>query len=626
MYRITRFIVSLLVLLLTNSMLLAQRPDAPPYALRGDYAVGTRDFVIEDANRPLTATIWYPAQNPDNLPQTTEYRLNILRYENGRALRDSLPFADGAPYPVILFSHGSGGYRFQSTFLTEHLASYGFIVLAVDHPTNTIVDGLNREAFVRNIPANFAYRPQDMLRLIAFAEELNTDGDFAGLLDMNTLAVIGHSFGGYTALMLGGAQLNFDKLDAICETASDLFQNACFVGDFETQISQLWGYNTPPIGAWDSLTDPRIKAVVALAPWNAPIISIDSNTPYPPTLIIAGSADKTTPVERDARQFYAMLPPQTTTYIELENAGHFIFVDKCFAQAIQFGFFSSCSDLVWDMDRAHDLTNHFVTAFLLDTLTGDENAQTIRQQDDFIGVSIQRPFIRADRRTLQIIASAPHDPNAFTQGLVYHNNLFYESAGLYGQSSLREVNPETGEVLRRVDLPPDYFAEGLALVDDRLIQITWRENTAFVYDIDTFEQISTYTYEGEGWGLCYDDDVLYMSDGSDSITIRDPQTFEVIDTFSVTLDGMPVTRINELECPPNEDFIIANVWQTQYAIIINKYTGIVTVVLDGLDLVNRAYENSTQSVDVFNGIAYDSVTNTWYMTGKWWDTMFVVEW
>lgn len=621
-----RFFLRLMFILMIVSLSIipisAQRPDAPTYGVRGEYAVGTRDFLVEDANRPLNVTMWYPAQNPDNLPQETEYRLGILRYENGRALRDALPLADGAPYPVVLFSHGNSGYRFQSTFLTEHLASYGFIVLATDHPTNTIVDALNRETFTQNIPSNFAYRPQDMIRLIEFGDNLNADGDFAGLLDMNSIAVMGHSFGGYTAFMTGGARLDFGKLATICNSTSELLYNACFIGDFEAQISDLWGYDNPPLGAWDSLTDPRIKAVVALAPWNAPVISIDPTTPYPPTLIIAGSGDMTTPVERDARQFYAMLPPETTTYVELDNAGHFIFVDKCFAQAIQFGFFSSCSDLVWDMDRAHDLTNHFVTAFLLDELLDNETARLTRAQDSFPAVTIQRPSLQADRRAITILSTAPHDSNAFTQGLVYHNGLFYESTGLYGQSSLREVNPETGDVLRQVDLPREYFAEGLALVDDRLIQLTWRENVAFVYDINTFEQIDVYTYDGEGWGLCYDDEFLYMSDGSDVITIRDPQTFEIISSFPVTLDGMPVVNLNELECPSGGDFILANVWQTQYAVIISKETGNVETVLDGLDLVNEA----NLGADVFNGSTYDPETDTWYMTGKLWDTMFIVEW
>jgi len=622
-----RFILILLFSLLTFSIS-AQRPDAPTYALRGQYPVGTRDFTIEDETRPLTVTIWYPAQNPDNLPEQTDYRLGILRYDGGRALRDAVPLADGAPYPVIFFSHGSSGYRFQSTFLTEHLASYGFIVIATDHPTNTVVDAINEDLFLNNIPLNFAHRPQDILRTINFADSLNIEGDFAGLLDIDNLAVMGHSFGGYTSFILGGAHLNFDKLNEICSRSTEnpeLLYNACFIADYEAEIAKLWGYDTPPDGEWNSLTDTRIKAVVALAPWNAPIVSISPTVPYPPTLIIAGSADSVTPIGRDALGYYAMLSPQRTSFIQFDNADHYIFVDKCFEQAIQFGFFDSCSDDVWDMERAHDLINHFVTSFLIGELKGDTNAQSVISEANFTGITIQ-PAHTTPVQMLNIIATAPHASNAYTQGLVYHNGLFYESTGIYGQSSLREVHPETGEVLRQVNLPSEYFAEGLALVDDRLIQITWRENVALVYDINTFEQIDTYAYEGEGWGLCYDNELLYMSDGSEVITIRDPQTFEVITTFPITLDGTPVTRLNELECPPNEDFIIANVWQTQYLVKIDKTTGKVQAVLDGANLLNYFDGNFANTDAVLNGSAYDSETNTWYMTGKLWDTMFVVEW
>ncbi|MDZ4670761.1 MAG: glutaminyl-peptide cyclotransferase [Phototrophicales bacterium] len=623
---LTRFSVIVMMLWMSVSIS-AQRPDAPAYAQRGEYAVGTRDFTLEDDTRPLTVTIWYPAQNPDNLPQETSYTLSILRYP-GRALRDVLPLADGAPYPVVIFSHGSSGYRFQSTFLTEHLASHGFIVISADHPTNTVADALNRERFLQNIPANFAYRPQDVMRQIDFVDSMNADGDFSGLLNMDALAVMGHSFGGYTALMAGGAQLNFDKLATICTTTDnlDLFGNTCFIGDYESQIAELWGYDTPPNGAWDTLTDPRIQAVVALAPWNAPIISIDPSTPYPATLIIVGSADSTTPPERDAQQFYAMLPQDTTSYIEFANAGHYIFVDSCNDQAVQFGFFDSCSDDVWDMGRVHDLTNHFVTAFLLDTLKGDTTAYATALSDDFAGVTIQSPQQPTSTRPVTILSTAPHAPDAYTQGLVYHNGLFYESTGLNGQSSLREVDPQTGDVLRQVNLSAEYFAEGLALVDNRLIQITWRSNIAFVYNIETFEQIDTYAYEGEGWGLCYDDEFLYMSDGSEVITIRDPQTFDVIGTFSVTQDGLPVDNLNELECPAGDNFIVANVWQTPYLVLIDKATGMVNTRLDGTTLVNYFEEGFTNSDAVLNGSAYDPLTDTWYMTGKLWDTMFIVEW
>ncbi|HEX2905209.1 MAG TPA: glutaminyl-peptide cyclotransferase, partial [Phototrophicaceae bacterium] len=144
---------------------------------------------------------------------------------------------------------------------------------------------------------------------------------------------------------------------------------------------------------------------------------------------------------------------------------------------------------------------------------------------------------RPELLTAEIIATYPHDTDSYTQGLVLHDGLFYESTGMYGESDLRKVEPETGEVLQQADLTDKYFGEGLVLVDDRLIQITWKEDTAFVYDLETFEPVQEFEYTGEGWGLCYDDTHLYMSDGSETLAVRDPETLEVTNEIEVTLEG-----------------------------------------------------------------------------------------
>jgi glutaminyl-peptide cyclotransferase len=221
----------------------------------------------------------------------------------------------------------------------------------------------------------------------------------------------------------------------------------------------------------------------------------------------------------------------------------------------------------------------------------------------------------------------PHDSDSFTQGLVLHEGVFYESAGLYGESDVREVEIETGAVLRQVPVDDAYFAEGLALVDDWLIQITWQESTAFIYDRETFDPLGTYTYEGEGWGLCYDGTVLWMSDGTEQLEQRDAETFEVLDTVDVTLDGRPLTEwgielLNELECVG--DSVYANVWQTTFILRIEAATGIVTGVINAADLLTPEEWGQLDGGAVLNGIAYHAEAETFYLTGKHWPWLFEV--
>jgi glutamine cyclotransferase len=225
----------------------------------------------------------------------------------------------------------------------------------------------------------------------------------------------------------------------------------------------------------------------------------------------------------------------------------------------------------------------------------------------------------------QAVETIPHDTQAFTQGFLIHEGTIYESAGRYGLSTLREVDLATGEVIRSVPVPEQYFAEGLALVDDRLIQITWREGTALVYDLDTFEQVGTFSYSGEGWGLCYDEagDQLYMSDGSTYLYTRDPETFDVTGQISVTVDGQEVLNINELECVG--DTIYANVWQTDAILEIDKATGRTRNVIYGGQLLTDEQRASLEQGSVLNGIAYDAENDAFYLTGKLFPAMWQVE-
>jgi glutamine cyclotransferase len=220
-----------------------------------------------------------------------------------------------------------------------------------------------------------------------------------------------------------------------------------------------------------------------------------------------------------------------------------------------------------------------------------------------------------------VLETYPHDPQAFTQGLLLEDDRFFESTGLYGASSLREVVPETGEVVRELALPPEYFAEGLALIGDRLIQLTWREGAALVYDLDTFEQVDTLAYEGEGWGLCFDGEALVMSDGSATLTRRDPETFAVLDTTQVRLGNEPVAMLNELECV--DGFVYANVWQEDTIVKIAA-DGRVVQEIDASSLLSEAERAQLGPEAVLNGIAYSPETETFFLTGKLWPKVLEV--
>ena len=235
----------------------------------------------------------------------------------------------------------------------------------------------------------------------------------------------------------------------------------------------------------------------------------------------------------------------------------------------------------------------------------------------------------ADVRPVQILvpvilSTRPHDPEAFTQGLLLKDGMLYESTGLEGQSTLREVDPETGEVLRRVDLPADVFGEGLALVDDELVQLTWQEGLVYRYDFETFDLLDTVEgYTQEGWGVCYDGEHLFTSDGSSQIIERDPETLEELGRLDVLLQGQPVPNLNELECVG--DSIYANVWYTDAIVQIDKADGRISAIVDARGLLTPEQRATLANGSVLNGIAYDDENETFLITGKQWGWLFEVE-
>ena len=250
--------------------------------------------------------------------------------------------------------------------------------------------------------------------------------------------------------------------------------------------------------------------------------------------------------------------------------------------------------------------------------------------DEFGGPSLpsilgflQAPAKAPERLAYKIIKTHPHDPEAFTQGLVFMDGYLYEGTGQYGTSSIRKVEIDTGKVIKISRLERDYFGEGIAILGGRIYQLTWHAATAFVYDLATFECIDTrrFPISVEGWGLTTDGRDLIMGDGSSDLFYLDPESLELKKRLTVTLNDSPVYNINELEYVAGS--IFANVWQTDYIIRIDSGTGRVTGIIDLRRIAPAMYRGHTDNV--LNGIAYDPATRHFYVTGKMWPELFEIE-
>ena len=221
----------------------------------------------------------------------------------------------------------------------------------------------------------------------------------------------------------------------------------------------------------------------------------------------------------------------------------------------------------------------------------------------------------------RIVNTYPHDPNAYTQGLVYIDSTLYEGTGLYGQSSLRRVNLETGEVLQSRQLGSGYFGEGVAVVGDSIFQLTWRSLEGFIYRRGDFEPIGEFTYPTEGWGLTWDGRRLIQSDGTSTLYFRDVKTFAEVGQVTVTDQSGPLSRLNELEYVEGE--VYANVWTTDWIARIDPSTGRVVGWIDLTGLLDPSDRRDSDAV--LNGIAYDAVNKRLFVTGKWWPKLFEIE-
>ncbi len=223
----------------------------------------------------------------------------------------------------------------------------------------------------------------------------------------------------------------------------------------------------------------------------------------------------------------------------------------------------------------------------------------------------------------EVVNTYPHDITSYTQGLEFHNGELYESTGQKGESKLRKINFETGEVLKNINLKDAYFGEGLTILNNKIYQLTWQANTGFVYDVNSFEKLSSFKYgkSKEGWGICNDGNKLYKSDGTEKIWILNPENLTEESHIEVYTEKGKIPSLNELEWIDGK--IFANIYQHNGVAIINPKTGGVEGVIDFKPL--RKLVTQHAELDVLNGIAYHPERKTIFVTGKNWDKLFEVK-
>jgi predicted dienelactone hydrolase len=378
------------------------RPDAPPYALHGPYWVGTLGLshTLPDG-RQTPVQVWYPALNPNGAEESISYVIapdiapDLVSF--GHAIEQATPDADHGPYPLVVFAHGYNDIRLASTYLAEHLASWGFVVIAIDYADNW---------FTQDQPglllAGLYTRPKEISSQLDFAAELSAPGgQLEGMIDPELIAIVGHSWGGTNALTLAGGQLDlewYSRLVAehpeICIAPAEA-GNLDLCGDIldhQQELAELAGLENTPEGLWPSWNDPRVDAIVGLAPDGALFGAQGLQGVKVPVMLSVGTADRYVNPDAAVVQTYRDLASVEKSLVVLEGADHHVYADNCTAKPVLAeNFFWACSDPVWDMDRAHDLINHFTTAFLLATLKGNTEAAAALTPDavSFPGITYE---------------------------------------------------------------------------------------------------------------------------------------------------------------------------------------------------------------------------------------------
>ncbi len=373
------------------------RPDAPPYGVRGPHPVGFMTFSAGDAEHPLEGAIWYPALNPDGAEEVITYDLGIgdllpvLNDMAGRAISEGTPDVENGPYPLVVYSHGMNGQLYFTAYLREHLASHGFVVIAMLHSDTLRGSFLAsteeaQVALAQTMLDSLVLRPHDITRTLDYAEALTgPEGALAGMIDMDRVAAVGLSYGGATSLLAAGARLDFSSLPELCESgvyASMLSTAMCQLHSadlsaMEAHLMEVAGVDGAPGQLWPSLGDARIDAAVAMMPGGGSVVV--SQEGYAnigmPVLFFKSGNDQVAIPEYNVNPAWAYSSSAAKILVTLDNAGHTI-AGQCDPNAVKAipAFFPSCSDPVWDIDRAHDLIDHFVAAFLLAELYGDAEA------------------------------------------------------------------------------------------------------------------------------------------------------------------------------------------------------------------------------------------------------------
>ena len=356
--------------------------DTPPYAARGSYPVGTSDLVIE-AETPLEITLWYPALNEDNSQEAVTYpykmkmgaplgAVTFAKYA-GKAIQDAPYDLAGGPYPLVVLSPGFSIGTSTYAWLAEHLASYGFVVLALEHREHLDPENeLWRSAIER---------PQAILAVFAYVDkQVESGGLLEGLIDQDLVAVIGHSYGGYTSLAAAGARIDTAAFQSYCGSTSEPDDPGAWLCAQLTQhtadMASLAGLDTVPEGLWPAWADPRVDAVVSIAGdafffGEASLTEVDI-----PTMAIGGTHDNDSPFLWSTQPTYEYVSSSKKVKIALEGAEHMIFTGPCEKITWYLKFFSDefCSDPGWDRGYAHNLVKHFTAAFLLSELKQDPDA------------------------------------------------------------------------------------------------------------------------------------------------------------------------------------------------------------------------------------------------------------
>ncbi|MBZ0282667.1 MAG: prolyl oligopeptidase family serine peptidase [Anaerolineae bacterium] len=378
------------------------RPDAPTYAVHGPYWVGTQTFVIEDADDPMDVRVWYPALNPNSTPEAITYVMHWNQWIfdgfdssmnsdiAGHALADAQADIDAAPYPLVVFSHGGGSESVLYAWLVEHLASYGFVVIAPNH--REILD-----ASFSDFARSTIVRAQSIPRVLDYAAALTAStSSMAGMIDMERVAIAGQSYGGYTALVAAGARYDMVGYGERCAALApdDPNQFLCFLIPSQEEMAQFAELDSIPQELWPAMGDSRIDALITIAGDSYMFDKKGLAEITIPVLAIGGTRDTMTLYDWGVRPTYDNVASQQKILASFEGADHYMALESCAdapSIAENLGLYFLCSDPVWDMNRAHDLINYFTTAFLLDELKGDVDAHAALAPDavNFPGITYE---------------------------------------------------------------------------------------------------------------------------------------------------------------------------------------------------------------------------------------------